>query len=85
MKRQWIPRWVVLLLIAGVLVLPIAMCVIWGVSVLLVAMGDTSGGSALRYIALGGAMLWVVALISLVVVQGLNSLVDADSHEGEGS
>jgi len=81
MRRYPVPRWTILVLTTGALVLPIAICVIWALSQLLVAMDDAAGGVALRYIAMGGGIMWVVDLICLVVIQGLNSLIDRDDGE----
>jgi len=81
MSRDLVPRWVILLLVVLALVLPIAICVVWAVSALLTEMHDAEGGVVLKYIALGGGILWVVDLICLVVVQGLGALIDR--HEGE--
>jgi len=78
MSQKPVPKAVTLLLIAGLLVLPISAGVVLAVSALLVAMGDTPGGAALRYIALGCGILWVVDLASLVLAEGLNSLSDRD-------
>ena len=81
MSRDLVPRWIILLLIAGALILPIAICVILALSGLLDAMEDSKGGVALKYIALGGGILWVIDLVCLVVVQGLNSLIDRNDGE----
>ena len=70
MSQQMVPRWVLRLLIAGVLVLPIAICVIWAVSLLLGVMDDPSGLQVLRYIALGAGILLAIDLIGLVLVLG---------------
>ena len=78
MSQKLVPRGIILFLLAGVLMLPIAAAVVLAVSSLLTAMGDTIGGYVLRYIALGGGVLWVVDLTCLVLVQGLNSLIDDD-------
>lgn len=74
-------RWGLLLLVAGALVLPIAICVLLGVSSLLAAMGDTSGGTALRYVAWGCGTLWVIGLVCLVLLVGLRALIDSGPRE----
>jgi len=78
MSQKPVPKAVTLLLIAGLLVLPISAGVVLAVSALLAAMGDTTGGAVLNYIALGCGILWVVDLASLVLAEGLNSLSDRD-------
>jgi hypothetical protein len=81
MAQKLVPRWAILLLIAGLLIFPIAICVILGVASLLVAMGDSSGGTALKYIAWGCGILWVIDLVCLVLAQGLNTLAGEDRGE----
>ncbi len=81
MSQQTVPRWILRLLIAGVLVLPIAICVIWAVSLLLGAMNDPLGPQVLRYIALAAGILLAVDLIGLVLVLGVNALADRDEGE----
>jgi len=81
MSRKLTPRWVMMLLVAAVLILPIAIAVILSVSALLGAMGDTTGSCVLRYIGWGCGILWVIGLISLVLVQGLESLVGSDEAD----
>ncbi len=58
--------------------MPIAIALIWGVSSLLGAMGDSSGASALKYVALALGILWAIDLVCLVLLQALNSLGDRD-------
>ncbi len=81
MSHDLVPRWGRLLLVGGALLLPIAICVVLALSSLLGAMNDTRGGEALRYVALGGGILWVIDLICLLLVQGVNSLIDRDDGE----
>jgi len=76
MARKPVPRWAVMLLIAGLVLLPIAVLVIWAFGVLLAAMGDAIGGGVLVRIALAGGILWAIDLIGLVLALGLNSLGD---------
>ena len=78
MSQKPVPRWAVMLLVAGALILPITIGVVLAVSALLVAMDDTPGGKVLYYVAWGCGILWTVDLISLVVVHGLNALSDTD-------
>jgi hypothetical protein len=69
-----------LLLIAGLL-LPIAISVIVALAALLTAMQDTTGGAALRYVALAGGVLWVVDLVAIVLVQAMDSLDRPDEED----
>ncbi len=78
MNQRLVPRGVTLLLLAGMVILPIAAGVVLAVSALLVAMGDSAGGVVLKYLALGCGILWVVDLAALVLVQGLHGLSDHD-------
>ena len=78
MNRRLVPRGVSLLLLAGMVILPIAAGVVLAVSSLLAAMGDSAGGVVLKYLALGCGILWVVDLAALVLVQGLHGLSDHD-------
>ena len=81
MDQKPVPRRRVLLLIAGVLLLPIVAWAIVAVAAILGAMGDGAGAVMVNRIAWGCGALWVIDLICLVVVQGLNSLADTDKHE----
>ncbi len=65
--------WIASLLAAGIL-LPVAICIIFGVGAMLAAMGDLSGGAVLNRISLALSILWVLDLIALVLFQGLNFL-----------
>jgi hypothetical protein len=67
--RPWIA-----VLLAGAVLLPIAICVVFGVGTLLSAMGDASGGAVLNRIGLAVAILWVFGLIVLMLFLSLNSL-----------
>ena len=72
-----VPRWILLLLIAGAVVLPITICVILAVSVLLGAMHDEeSVRKVLQYVACGVGILWAVDLICMLLVQAVNSLTN---------
>ena len=78
MSQPLVPRWIIRLVVAGALVLPIVICVILAVSLLLGTMNDPLGARVLKYIALGVGILWAVDLVCLVLAQGLNSLTDTD-------
>ena len=78
MSQKLLPPWIIRVLIAGVAVLPIAICVILAVAALLGEMGEPPSQSPLKWVALGVGILWVVDLICLVLAQGVNSLTDLD-------
>jgi hypothetical protein len=71
-------------LVAAMVVLPIAISVLLGVSALLTAMNDSAGGVVLRYIALGCGTVWVVGLVCLVLLQGLRWLDDPPPRDEPG-
>jgi ABC-type transport system involved in multi-copper enzyme maturation permease subunit len=81
MGRKLIPRAVLHLLAAGLVVLPIAICVILAVAALLGEMGEPPQQSPLKWVALGVGILWVVDLICLVLAQALNSLAENDEEQ----
>jgi hypothetical protein len=83
MHQQPIPPRIVLALIAAALLLPIALCVVFGVAALLVAMGDATGGAVLHRIALGGAILWAIDLICLVLTLAARSIGGPDEPEDQ--
>ena len=82
MGRKPIHSRTILPLTAALLVLPITISVLVAVSALLAAMGDTSGGVVLKYLALGCGLLWIVGLVCLVLVQGL-LLLDSSPPQDE--
>lgn len=81
MSQKPVPSSVIRLLIAGVVVLPIAICVILGVAALLGEMGEPQERSPLKWVALGVGILWIVDLICLVLAQALNSLPKHDEDQ----
>ncbi len=54
--------------------LPVAISILSGLSRLLSAMGDSSGGMVLNWIALAAGILWILDLVGLILVQAINSL-----------
>jgi hypothetical protein len=74
MQQPLIPHRVVLVLISSAILLPITICVVFGVAALLEKMGDTSGGAVLHRIALAFGILWAIDLICLVLVQAIGTL-----------
>jgi hypothetical protein len=80
MKNPIIPKPLLFALIAGVLLMPMAIIVVLGVGYLLSAMGDVSGGIVLGRIGLALGILWILHLIVLVVALATQSLND-DSRQ----
>ncbi len=60
--------------VIGAVALPIVICVLLGLSHLLLAMQDQAGARALSRFCLAAGVLWVIDLIALLVVLGINSL-----------
>ena len=81
MSRQPIPNWAILTLVTGAVILPVAIAVIWGVSLLLGGMQDEGGAVVVRYVALVCGVFWALDLICLVLAVGLNSLSDSNRRE----
>jgi hypothetical protein len=79
-RPRFSPRILSPLLIGSVL-LPISICVVLAVGAILGGMGDFHGETILRGIAIGGGVLWIINLISLVLVVGLESLFGRDDHD----
>ena len=74
MHRPLVPHRIVLTLIATALLLPITICVVFGVAAMLQAMGDAAGAAVLNRVALGGGILWGVNLIGLLLVLAIGTL-----------
>lgn len=74
------PASVVVLLLVGALMLPVAISILFGLGRLLSAMGDAAGGSVLGWIALAAGVVWSLDLIGLVLVQAINSLGNNDEQ-----
>jgi hypothetical protein len=68
------------LLVTGLL-LPVTICIVMALAVLLEAMKDGAGSSALRYVALAGGVAWVVDLVAIVLVQAIGSLDHPDEED----
>ncbi len=78
MGQRPVPTSVVLLLLVGALMLPVAISILFGLARLLAAMGDSPGGTVLGWIALGAGVLWSLDLVCLILVQAINSLGNDD-------
>jgi hypothetical protein len=71
-------------MLAGGIVLPVAICVVAGVGILLTAMGDLSGGAVLKWIGAGIAILWVIDLVLLILLQGMHFLFGGPRNGDNG-
>jgi len=69
-----IPRPIIAALLIAAILLPVTICVVFGVAALLHAMGDASGGMVLSRVALGLGIAWSVDLIALVLTLAANAL-----------
>ena len=74
-------RRIITFLVAAAVVLPIAVAVILGVARLLGGMGDDGGRQALDRVALVCGILWALDLVTLVTVQGINSLLPPSDRQ----
>jgi hypothetical protein len=81
MSRRPVSSKVLLALIVAGLVLPIAICVVLALALLLAAMGDAVGGVVLRYVALGGGVVWIVVLVGLILAQAIHALSRSDDAD----
>jgi hypothetical protein len=80
MNRPMIPNRIILSLIVAAVLLPITICVVFGVAALLNQMGDAVGGAVLNRIALAGGILWVIDLICVVLSLAIGSLHGPDEE-----
>jgi preprotein translocase subunit SecG len=71
------------ILLAGGIIVPVAICVVFGVGTMLTAMGDSAGGGVLSRVSLALAILWILDLIVLVLFQSLNSLLNSSVYEDQ--
>jgi hypothetical protein len=74
MGKRLVPPSVVLFLLVGALMLPVAISILFGLGRLLTAMGDSAGGTVLGWIALATGILWSLDLVGLILIQAINSL-----------
>lgn len=73
-----IPRRYVAPLVLAAIALPIVVCALIGIARLLGAMADAGGALAVDRVALACGILWIVDLLLLVIVLGINSLGNQD-------
>ncbi len=83
MHKPPIPQSAIALAISGAIILPIAICLILGVASLLSAMGDSSGGGVLHWIALACGIIWALDLILLLLALGINAMSGPDEDANE--
>jgi len=69
-----VPTALVRVLLAVGLLLPVAVSVCVGVSLLLSRMGDAGGGHFVGRIALICAIVWIIDLVCLLLVVGIRTL-----------
>jgi hypothetical protein len=75
-----IPKPVLVTLVGGLLVLPIALVLVLGVASLLGGMGDELGALVLKRVALGLGIVWALAGVCLVAVLGIQALATGESE-----
>jgi hypothetical protein len=80
MQQPLVPPRIVAGLIVSGLLLPIALCVVMGVSALLSGMGDAAGGRALQYVAMAGGIVWIINLLCLLLVLAIGTLGGPDDR-----
>lgn len=82
-----IPKPLLATLVAGLLILPIALALVLGVASLLGGMGDELGAVVMKRIALGLGIVWALAGVCLVAVLGIQSLASeqAPGNGGQGT
>ena len=85
MRQNLIPQRFLLLLIALALMLPIGGFVVFGLSRLLLAMGDQPGslGAVRLAVACGG--IWLFDLICLILVVAINATANSDDPPEDGA
>lgn len=69
-----IPRRYLGPLVLAAIALPIVICALIGIGRLLGAMADAGGALAVDRVALACGIVWIVDLLLLVIVMGINSL-----------
>jgi hypothetical protein len=77
-------RPLITLFLAAGAILPIAICLVFGVGALLSQMGDVSGGFVLNRICLALSIFWVLDLIVLVLFQALDSISRDHQNHNDG-
>lgn len=70
--------------VAGLLLVPIAILLVLGTASLLTAMQDAAGAVVLQRIGLALGLIWVLGLIALVLMLGANALGAGDDPSSRG-
>lgn len=78
-----IPKRIVALAIAGLLLLPIAIVLVLATAQLLAAMQDAAGAAVLQWIGLALGLIWLLGLIGLVLTLGINALDSTDEQTND--
>lgn len=81
MSHRSVPRMIILLLLAGVSILPATICVVLVLAALLGAMGDGAGAQVLVYVGWAIGVMWCVSLIGLVLALALQTLLEPEAPE----
>lgn len=68
-------------LLAGLLLLPIAIVLLMAVGAMLSGMQDAAGARAMAWLALGLGLVWLFGLICLLLDLGINALRERDESE----
>jgi hypothetical protein len=71
-------------LLGGMVLLPIAIVLLEGLSALLGAMQDAAGAAVLGRIALGLGVLWAFLAVALLLAVAANAALAADKPEADG-
>ncbi len=69
------------LAIAGLLLLPIAILLVLGTASLLTAMQDAAAAVVLQRIGLALGLVWLLGLIALILMLGVNAVGAGDGAE----
>lgn len=77
-----ISKQTLLLVIAGVLLLPIAILLVLGTASLLAAMQDAAGAVVLQRVGLALGLVWLLGLVALIVLLGVNALATDNERQG---
>lgn len=75
-----IPKRIVALAVAGLVLLPVAIVLVLATAQLLAAMQDEGGASVLQRIGLALGLIWLLGLIGLVMTLGINALDSAEDR-----
>ena len=80
-RQRVISKPLIARLLAGVLLLPIAILLVVAVAGLLSGMQDAAGAWVMNRVALGLGIVWVLGLIALLLALAVHSLADSSSAD----